>query len=48
VIHLPRYGLAALPLDFAVGLMLGGLRLASGRVLPSAIAHVVADLGAYF
>jgi membrane protease YdiL (CAAX protease family) len=47
VIHLPRYGLAALPLDFAVGLVLGGLRIASGRVLPAAVAHVVADLGAY-
>jgi membrane protease YdiL (CAAX protease family) len=46
-IHLPRYGLAALPLDFAVGLVLGGLRLVSGRVLPAAVAHVLADLGPY-
>jgi len=32
LIHLPRYGLGALPLDAAVGLALGGLRAVSGRV----------------
>jgi membrane protease YdiL (CAAX protease family) len=48
VIHLPRYGIVALPLDFSVGLALGGLRLISGRVLPCAVAHVIADWGAWF
>lgn len=48
LIHLPRYGIAAMPLDFAVGLVLGGLRALSGRVLPCALAHVIADWGAWF
>jgi len=48
LIHLPRYGLAAMPLDAAVGLALGGLRAVSGRVLPCAIAHSIADWGAWF
>ena len=48
LIHLPRYGLTAMPLDFSVGLAIGGLRLLSGRVLPCAAAHVVADWGAWF
>jgi membrane protease YdiL (CAAX protease family) len=48
LIHLPRYGLAAMPLDAAVGLALGGLRAVSGRVLPCAIAHTIADWGGWF
>jgi membrane protease YdiL (CAAX protease family) len=48
LIHLPRYGLAAMPLDAAVGLSLGGLRAVTGRVLPCAIAHTIADWGAWF
>jgi membrane protease YdiL (CAAX protease family) len=48
LIHLPRYGVGAMPLDFAVGLALGGLRAVTGRVLPCAIAHTVADWGAWF
>jgi membrane protease YdiL (CAAX protease family) len=48
LIHLPRYGLAALPLDAAVGLALGGLRALTGRVFPCAVAHTVADWGAWF
>jgi membrane protease YdiL (CAAX protease family) len=47
-IHLPRYGISAMPLDFSVGLALGGLRALTGRVMPSAIAHVMADWGAWF
>jgi membrane protease YdiL (CAAX protease family) len=46
-IHLPRYGVAAMPLDFAVGLALGGLRAITGRVMPGAIAHTMADWGAW-
>ena len=48
LIHLPRYGWAAMPLDAAVGLALGGLRTVTGRVLPCAAAHTVADWGAWF
>lgn len=42
--HVPLYGVGVLPLDLAVGLLLGGLRIASGGVLAPAIAHVLADL----
>jgi membrane protease YdiL (CAAX protease family) len=48
LIHLPRYGWGAMPLDAAVGLALGGLRAFTGRVLPSAMAHTIADWGAWF
>lgn len=48
LIHLPRYGPGAMPLDFSVGLALGGLRALTGRVMPGAIAHVMADWGAWF
>ena len=48
LIHLPRYGLGAMPLDGAVGLALGGLRAVTGRVMPCAIAHTIADWGAWF
>jgi membrane protease YdiL (CAAX protease family) len=48
LIHLPRYGLGAMPLDAGVGLALGGLRALTGRVFPCAIAHTVADWGAWF
>jgi membrane protease YdiL (CAAX protease family) len=48
LIHLPRYGLGAMPLDFAVGLALGGLRAVTGRVAPCVVAHVIADWGAWF
>jgi membrane protease YdiL (CAAX protease family) len=47
LIHLPRYGLAAMPLDAAVGLALGGLRALTGRVFPCAVAHTLADWGAW-
>jgi membrane protease YdiL (CAAX protease family) len=46
-IHLP-HGLDAMPIDLAVGLVLGGLRLVTGRVLPCVIAHTFADWGAWF
>ncbi len=47
-IHLSRYGVTAMPLDFAVGLALGGIRAITGRVLPGALAHIMADWGAWF
>jgi len=43
LIHVPLYGWGALPLDTAVGLALGGLRMASGSVAAPAVAHLVAD-----
>jgi membrane protease YdiL (CAAX protease family) len=46
LMHLPLYGLAAMPLDIAVGLWLGGLRILTGGVAAPAAAHVVADLAA--
>jgi len=48
LIHLPRYGWGAMPLDGAVGLALGGLRALTGRVAPCAVAHTIADWGAWF
>lgn len=44
VMHVPLYGIGALPVDLAVGLLLGGLRIVSGGALAPAIAHVIADL----
>jgi membrane protease YdiL (CAAX protease family) len=44
MMHVPLYGIGSLPLDLAVGLLLGGLRVVSGGVLAPAVAHVVADL----
>lgn len=43
-LHLPLYGWHAMPLDLAVGLGLGALRLAAGTWTASAVAHVGADL----
>jgi hypothetical protein len=47
-LHLPLYGLAAMPLDFAVGVWLGALRVVTGRWTAAAVAHVVADWAAWF
>jgi membrane protease YdiL (CAAX protease family) len=44
LMHVPLYGIGALPLDLAVGLLLGGLRIVTGGVLAPAIAHLTADL----
>jgi membrane protease YdiL (CAAX protease family) len=48
LVHVPLYGMHALPLDLAVGLWLGGLRVASGDVAAPATAHVVADLAGWW
>jgi membrane protease YdiL (CAAX protease family) len=47
-IHLPLYGVAALPLDLVVGMWLGGLRLLTGGVAAPATAHILADLCAWW
>lgn len=44
LIHVPLYGPTALPLDLAVGVWLGGLRLVTGGVAAPATAHILADL----
>jgi membrane protease YdiL (CAAX protease family) len=44
LIHLPLYGMQALPLDLCVGVFLGCLRVVSGRVTAPLVAHVVADV----
>ena len=44
LMHLPLYGVAALPVDAAVGLLLGGLRLITGGWAGPAMAHALADL----
>lgn len=46
LMHLPLYGLAALPLDLAAGLWLGGLRILTGGIAAPAAAHALADLAA--
>jgi membrane protease YdiL (CAAX protease family) len=44
LMHVPLYGWQAVPVDLAVGLFLGGLRIVSGSVTAPAIAHALADL----
>jgi membrane protease YdiL (CAAX protease family) len=48
LIHIPLYGLGALPVDLAVGLWLSGLRAASGSVLPAIAGHAIADWAAWW
>jgi membrane protease YdiL (CAAX protease family) len=48
ILHVPLYGIEALPLDLAVGLWLGGLRIVSGGVTAPATAHVIADLAGWW
>ena len=43
-LHVPLYGWHVLPLDLAVGLVLGALRVTTGTWVAPAIAHVGADL----
>jgi membrane protease YdiL (CAAX protease family) len=48
LLHVPLYGWQAVPLDLAVGVWLGGLRLATGGIAAPATAHAVADLVAWW
>jgi membrane protease YdiL (CAAX protease family) len=48
VMHVPLYGWHVVPLDLAVGIGLGGLRLATGRVAAPAAAHATADLATWW
>ncbi len=47
LMHVPLYGWSVVPLDLAVGVWLGGLRLASGGVVAPAMAHLIADLATW-
>lgn len=48
LMHVPLYGWQVVPLDLAVGVAFGGLRLASGGAAAPAAAHVVADLATWW
>jgi membrane protease YdiL (CAAX protease family) len=48
LMHVPLYGWHVVPLDLAVGLALGGLRLATGGIAAPAAAHAVADLATWW
>jgi membrane protease YdiL (CAAX protease family) len=48
LLHIPLYGPGVLPLDLAVGLWLGALRVVSGSVVAPATAHALADVAAWW
>jgi membrane protease YdiL (CAAX protease family) len=48
LMHVPLYGWQVVPLDLGVGVWLGGLRLATGRVAAPVIAHGLADLSTWW
>jgi membrane protease YdiL (CAAX protease family) len=48
VMHVPLYGWHVVPLDLAVGLALGGLRVATRGIVAPAAAHAVADLATWW
>ena len=48
LLHVPMYGWHVVPLDVAVGLALGGLRVATRGIVAPSVAHVVADLATWW
>ena len=48
LLHVPMYGWGAVPLDLAVGVVLGGLRLEAGTAAAPVVTHVGADLVGWF
>jgi membrane protease YdiL (CAAX protease family) len=48
LLHVPLYGWHVVPLDLAVGLVLGGLRVEAGTPAAPAVAHLGADLVGWF
>lgn len=48
LLHVPLYGWHVVPLDLAVGLVLGGLRQGAGTPAAPAVAHVGADWVGWF
>jgi len=47
-VHVPLYGWHVVPLDLAVGLVLGATRLAAGTWTAPAIAHIGADFAGWW
>ena len=48
LLHVPLYGWHVVPLDLAVGVVLGGLRHGTGTPAAPAVSHVGADLVGWF
>ncbi len=48
LLHVPLYGWHVVPLDLAVGIVLGGLRQGTGTPVTPAITHVGADWVGWF
>ncbi|MDP9101450.1 MAG: CPBP family intramembrane metalloprotease [Actinomycetota bacterium] len=48
LLHVPLYGWHVIPLDLAVGIVLGELRRRSGTAAAPAVAHTLADFAAWF
>jgi membrane protease YdiL (CAAX protease family) len=48
VLHVPLYGWHVVPVDLAVGLVLGVARVAGGSWTSAAVAHVLADLAGWW
>jgi membrane protease YdiL (CAAX protease family) len=48
LLHVPMYGWQAVPLDLAVGVVLGGLRLEAGTAAAPVVTHIGADLVGWF
>jgi membrane protease YdiL (CAAX protease family) len=48
LLHVPLYGWGVLPLDLAVGLLLGGLRMTAAGWGAPAVAHTLADLAGWW
>jgi membrane protease YdiL (CAAX protease family) len=48
LLHVPLYGWKVVPLDLAVGVLLGELRRVSGTAAAPAITHVFADWAAWW
>jgi membrane protease YdiL (CAAX protease family) len=48
LLHVPLYGWHVVPLDLAVGVVLGGLRQGAGTPVAPAVAHVGADWVGWF
>jgi membrane protease YdiL (CAAX protease family) len=48
LLHVPLYGWDVVPLDAAVGVWLGMLRVVTGSLTAPAVAHVVADWAGFW
>lgn len=48
LLHVPMYGWHVVPLDLAVGIVLGGLRHGSGTPAAPAVTHLGADVVGWF